>query len=490
MRRLSRLDEAHYLVGLPEHGDDRTRARQPWYVAGLVLIVGSIVLQQPVLVVVGLLVFTLGLIPDLWYRFCLSGVVVSRTFSTRRAQIGDEVILTLTVENRKLLPLPRIEIQDEVPEEGVLIHGAFLETSFKSLRAQLVNILPLWAFQRVTRRYRMRCLARGIYTFGPMRVESGDPFGFLEREAQIEAVERLVVYPLIVPVERLGLPSHAPFGERKAPRRLLEDPLRVAGVRAYAQGDEPRRIHWKATARTGSLQSKVYESSTYHTLALFVDVRVRDDQILSYDAERLELALCTAASVASWGIENGYAVGLYANGTLAEIDNASPLLHLTEGADESDALRLARIILATSVQPRVAPSTHRGQIVRIQETLARLIPYFAGSIADVITREEAHLPFGSTAVYIGTAPALSVPGVVALDRLHRRGHAVVALLTGEEELPEHGVPVIRVGDADTWAQLLRETLSVPEGDSDGRASGSSASETEDVPRTHLVLERY
>src|SRR5262249_12887058 len=164
---------------------------QPWYIAGFVLIFCSILLRQPVLVVVGLLVITLGLIPDLWYRFCLSGVVVSRSFSTQRAQIGDEIVLTLTVENRKLLPLPRIEIQDEVPEEGVTIRGAFLETSVKSLRAQLVNILPLWAFQRVTRRYRMRCLARGIYAFGPMRVESGDPFGFLEREVQIEAVERL-----------------------------------------------------------------------------------------------------------------------------------------------------------------------------------------------------------------------------------------------------------------------------------------------------------
>jgi len=481
MRRLPRVDEAPYLIGLPERGDDRTRTRQPWYIAGFVLILGSIILRQPVLVVVGLLVITLGLIPDLWYRFCLSGVVVSRTFSTRHAQIGDEVILTLTVENRKLLPLPRIEIQDEVPETGVTIRGAFLETSVKSLRAQLVNILPLWAFQRVTRRYRMRCLTRGIYAFGPMRVESGDPFGFLEREAQIEAVERLVVYPLIVPVERLGLPSHAPFGERKAPRRFLEDPLRVAGVRAYALGDEPRRIHWKATARAGSLQSKVYESSTYHTLALFVDVRVRDDQILSYDAERLELALCTAASVATWGVENGYAVGLYANGTLAEIDDPAPLHQLTEVEEESDSLRLARIILATSVQPRLAPSTHSGQIVRVQETLARLIPYFAGPIADVITREEARLPFGSTVVYIGSAPALGVPGVVALDRLRRRGHAVVALLTGEEELPEHGVPVIRVGGAETWEQLQREALAEHPDDAE-------AAETR--PTHGLVLERY
>lgn len=435
--------------------EDNRLMRRPWYVAGIGLMVFSLIVGQPLLVVVGLLVIAIGFVPDLWYRYCLSSLYLQRSLSAQRAQIGDELTLTLTMENRKLLPLPRVEIRDEAPDEGVAIHGGYLETSIKPLRVTMVNAFSLWAFQRVTRRYRLRCLARGVYPFGPIQVESGDPFGFLARQARVEAENRLLIYPLVVPIERLGLPSRAPFGEHTAQRRLLEDPMRVAGARDYMQGDEPRRIHWKATARTGALQSKVYEASTHHTLAIFVDVRTQDNPILGYDPARLELALCAAASVANWGIGRGYAVGLYANGTLTYVEPTH-----SESATYSveHNLELARAIRDEMVTVQVAPSTRPEQLVRINETLARMLPYYAGPIADVLVREEAHLPYGSTVVYIGTAPALGRDGVALLDRLWRRGHAVTALLTGEEHLEKGRVPVARLGNAETWAQLLRDAL--------------------------------
>lgn len=429
--------------------------RRPWYVAGAGLMVFSLVVGQPLLVVVGLLVIAVGFVPDLWYRYCLSSLYLRRGLSAQRAQIGDELTLTLQVENRKLLPLPRVEIRDEAPDEGVTIRGGYLETSIKPLRATLVNAFSLWAFQRVTRRYRVRCLARGVYPFGPIQIESGDPFGFLARQARIEAEDRLLIYPLVVPIERLGLPSRAPFGEHTAQRRLLEDPMRVVGARSYMPGDEPRRIHWKATARTGTLQSKVYEASTHHTLVIFVDVRTQDNPMLGYDSARLELALCAAASVAAWGVERGYAVGLYANGTLTYVE---PTRSVSGSDDVVYNLELARAIRDEMVTVQVAPSSRPEQLVRINETLARMMPYFAGPIADVLVREEARLPYGSTVVYIGTAPALGRDGLALLDRLWRRGHAVTALLTGGEHLERGRIPVARLGNGETWAQLLRDAL--------------------------------
>jgi uncharacterized protein (DUF58 family) len=463
---------------LPNSADENLLTRRPWYVAGVVLMAFSLIVGEPLLVVVGLLVVAIGAVPDLWYRFCLSSVLLRRTLSSQRAQIGDELMLTLTVENRKLLPLPHIEIRDEVPDEGVAIRGAYLEATLKPLRVSLVNVFPLWAFQRITRRYRVRCLARGVYTLGPIQVESGDPFGFLTRQASIEADDRLLVYPLVVPIERLGLPSRAPFGERTAPRRLLEDPQRVSGARAYMQGDEPRHIHWKATARTGTLQSKIYEPTTHHTLAIFVDMRTQDNPLYGYDSARLELALCAAASIATWGVEQGYAVGLYANGTLTYVDTQRPPQMSGAASYDPGALELARVIREQMVTVQLAPSTRGEQVARIHETLARVIPIFAGPMAEVLVREEAHLPFGSTVVYIGTAPALSSEGVAVLDRLLRRGHAVAALLTGDEHLERGRIPVMRLGDAETWEQLLREALR--EHDADGRGEPLDARREDDV----------
>ena len=58
-----------------------------------------------------------------------------------------------------------------------------------------------------------------------------------------------------VPVERLGIPARQPFGDFKAVQQLATDPLRLRGVREYAQGDNPRFVHWKATARRGVLRA-------------------------------------------------------------------------------------------------------------------------------------------------------------------------------------------------------------------------------------------
>jgi len=481
---------------VPVLPDEKLLSRRPWYLIGVLVILLSLPLRQPLLVVAGFLVIVLGGVPELWYRFCLSGVSVQRTFSARRAQIGDEIVLTLTIENRKFLPLPRLRIEDEVPEEGTPIRGAYLETSVKPLRQLLINTLSLWAFQRVTRRYKLRCVARGLYTFGPLRLESGDPFGLLTREEQrADETERLLVYPLVVSIERLGLPARAPFGERMAPHALLEDPLRIIGVRDYAAGDDPRRIHWKATARMGRLQSKVLEPSTHHTLILFADVRTYDNPVLGYDPDLLELALCAAASVTTWGIEHGYAVGLFANGTLGEGDLPKPT-----GAGRADAHSLAASsqtgttgtddIHPSTLHLRLPPSAARVQIVHAQELLARLIPYFPAPISQVIAREAPHLPFGSTIVSIGAAPALGADGLAQLQRLRAHGHSVALLLTGDKQIEMNGLPTTRLGSGATWKHLLDERLAAYEIDRCGRslpAAPSIASRRDDAPHDSFGL---
>src|SRR5260221_527773 len=151
----------------------------------------------------------------------------------------------------------------------------------------------------IPRRLRVRCIERGAFRFGPMELRLSDPYGLLTREQRVENTAMLLVYPLIAPIQRFGLPAHSPFGESKSPLRLLEDPLRVAGTRPYMPGDEPRRIHWKATARAGALYSKIYEPATRQTVVVFVDVRTYQRSLFGYDPSLAELAISAAASIAS-----------------------------------------------------------------------------------------------------------------------------------------------------------------------------------------------
>jgi uncharacterized protein (DUF58 family) len=456
-----------------EPPDEILLARRPLYYIAFLLILFSGILRTPLLFVTGLLVLALAFIPELWYRYCLRQLSISRQLHTSRAALGDTIEITLAIENRKPLPLPWFEIVDELPESLPVLNLKTTQAA-KPERALFTSTFSMWAYQRVRRRYYVHALARGAYRFGPMILRATDPFGILTRETSVEESAAVVVHPLVVPLERFGLPALAPFGERKAQRRLLEDPLRISGIRDYVPGDEPRRIHWKATARMGRLQSKRYEPSTSHTLAIFLDVRTLSQALMSYDPALVELHICAAASVANWAIEQGYAIGIFANGTLgvpelAEKARGESLPEIL--ATETRDTRLQREIERTraALRMRIPASSRPEQLTRIFDGLARLLPYNGLPMQQLILAEERELPTGASVVYIGTENLVDVPLIVALRRLKLHGHAVSALLTqlyqSSEAPTEHpqnlqlsGLDTHYIGGRVTWEELLRDSL--------------------------------
>ena len=426
--------------------EEQLRSRRPWYVVGVALLIASAIFHQPLLFIAGLLALALGAIPELWYRFCFAGLVYKRQLSERRVFFGETVTLRVSVENRKPLPLPWLEVEDEFPE-ALTLQGGRLEPTIKPRRKLLVNALSLWWYQRVTRRYQVQCAARGVFVLGPLHLRSGDPFGLLTREQRLEQQDSVLVYPPVLPIERFGLPARHPFGERRAPRRLLEDPTRVIGVRDWQPEDDLRRVHWSATARAMRLQSKVYEPTTTHTLALFLNVNTFANPMLGINSPLLELAIAAAASVASWATEEGYAVGLFSNGIQAMND-----------ADEDSSLasadRAAEAHLAVRV--RLPPASRPEQLPRILETLARLVPFFGSPMEDLLTTEQSHLPIGSTVVLISAAAAVTPALLDTLFQARSRGYAVALLLSGEAPVDAPGLSVYRLGAEEVWHDIVAQ----------------------------------
>jgi uncharacterized protein (DUF58 family) len=311
-------------------------------------------------------------------------------------------------------------------------------------------------YERITRRYTVTCHARGVHAFGPTIARSGDLFGFIERQETLENRRYLIVYPLIVPLSSFRLPARHPFGERRAPRRLLEDPARVIGVRDYAYGDELRRVHWKATARTLHLQSKVYEPTTTYTLVTFLNVSTQFNAYFNQYPEMLELSVCAAASVAAWALDEGYAVGLYVNSLpyTPEAGTSQAALE-RQTLDQAGSVRLATSSRSTFRKKllRVPPASGTEQRKRLMDALARVQSFSSGSIEELIQSEHTHLPTGATIVVITST--VSDPLLDALKRLRQAGHAVTILLVGNQPLARHlaGIQVHSIGGDETWTQL-------------------------------------
>jgi uncharacterized repeat protein (TIGR01451 family) len=347
-----------------------------------------------------------------WSRWSLLRVSYERHLSQQRAFPDDEIELTIKLTNRKLLPLAGLRIADRLPAALKLQNAT---TSFSGSRQSqiLSRRTSLRWYESVVWRYTVRCPTRGAYRLGPVQMLSGDPFGLYSSDADQEIYSTLLIYPRLLSLPELGLPARNPLGDMRA-GQLLRDPLRIVGVRDYAPSDPLKDVHWAATARTGSLQTRVYEPTTSQVLAIFLDLDTFEFYYEGIDPALVERMISAAATVARAGLDAGYAVGLYANGAPAEFEH------------------LARLPAGRSP----------AQLGQIMETLARLTAYSVTTIGRVLQLTAPDLHPGTTIMLIGSVNTEATRA--ALLRQRELGYQVSWLFMGPGEAPHiPGVRVIR-----------------------------------------------
>jgi uncharacterized protein (DUF58 family) len=398
---------------------------QGWLIVGALLLAIGLGVHAGGPFLIGTVVLLGAGASYLSHRFCLSRVEVRRTFSPRRAFYGETVTLALEVTNRKPMPLAWLEVTDELPEEIVPQRGRIIP-SLRQRRQHLVHLFSLRWYERVRRRVTITCTARGHFALGPARIRSGDLFGLTSQGKTLEDVDHLIVYPKVVPLEALGIPALHPLGDFQSPRPLLEDPTRTVGVRDYLTIDPLRRAHWKATARMGRLQARVYEATTAHRIGVFLNLDTLGEyaEYRGFVRPLLELNIMTAASLAAWAAGERHPVGLFANG------------YLPEG--------LHRV--------RLAPALGETHLTKILEALAKVYPTPVIPLGDLMLLDAAGLPWGSTAVVV--TAVIDPPLLAGIAGLRDAGHAVVLVLIGDRvEDPRLGIPTHRVSGEAGWRAL-------------------------------------
>jgi len=400
----------------------------PW-IAALLFLVGLIIHQVPLLLVALLLLLVRGL-TRVWERYGLVRIEFRRRLSASRAFFGDEVVLELEIANRKPLPLPWLEVDEEIPAEVTLLTGQTTQSSQPN-RFLISNLFSLGWYHRVRRRYRMKCTQRGSFAFGPARVHSGDLFGFSRQEMDFERVDRLTVYPRILPVVQPGIPSKQPLGDIRVRRYLFQDPILTRGIRDYQSGDSLRTIHWKSSARLGRLQTRLFEPTTSVDMGIFLDVRTVPAPGWGNVPQLLELGIIAAASIASHAMASGYRVGLYIN----------------------------QLRQFTGQRIRIPPSQHADQMVHILEALAQV----RGSVesmpvARFVTQESRNLPWGSSILVVTAVPGEAL--LAALLRMKRAGRSVALVKVGGPQVmtARDGLPAYHVADTVPWDVLETITL--------------------------------
>lgn len=394
-----------------------------WIILSLLISFLGLITGQGNLLTVAALLLTVASTSWLWSIFALNGVKYQRTFSEVRAFVGETVDLTLSITNRKLLPVAWLRVDDLFPER-VPIVGRELSPSSIPLRGLLISLASLRWYERVSWRYQLKCQRRGFYFFGPARLRSGDGFGLFSREAQMERIDRLIIYPRVLALPELGFPGKQPFGEKKAPQPIFEDPSRTIGVRQYRPKDGFRRIHWKATARHQELQVKVYEPTHTYYLFVFLNVATYEQHWLGIDRELQDFAISVAASIAFHATEHRYSVGLVANGSVPQSD-----------------------------QPiKVLPSRDPDQLRHILEALAAVTSFATGSIEKLLASESPRVPWGATLVVV--TAVVSEALLAEMARLRAVGRKLV-LVSLDDDYTDGDLPGITVHHIPVQEMLFR-----------------------------------
>ncbi|HZR43569.1 MAG TPA: DUF58 domain-containing protein [Ktedonobacteraceae bacterium] len=442
--------------------------RRLWYYLAGALFVLTLITQQPLALVATIFTLVIGFVPEQWYRNALRHLVIRQQVNHRHVFFGEEVTLSISIENQKLLPLPWLQVEDAISPPLTVLNKQNISRLQNMFQDTLISTWLLWSFQRVTRRYRLRCHSRGFHVFGPVKLRSSDPFGWIESELTVPTRETLLVYPLIAPLETLGLPPFHPMGDYASQRQLLEDPLWFAGVREYELGDDPRRIHWKATARAGELRSKIYEPTSLRRLLILLDTWNHSSEWVGIDFDIQEFCITVAGSIAVWGLSEGYMVGLLTNssivtGVVEQEENLQTNARVLTPEQEVGTDRARKNASSTKISPpgiNVPFSLEHGQYERILSTLACLVPNYNTPIERFIDAEESMFPIGTTIVLVSAASTLNEATVERLLDRRAHGSAVHLVLAdnleeGKELTETYDLPVHHIGGRETWHELVR-----------------------------------
>lgn len=282
----------------------------------------------------------------------------ARRSLTPSAFEDEEVRVEVALENRGRMPLFLVEVLDTF--------GAALAEG-----KALLDPGPLAPGRRHRLVYRTACSRLwGVYTVGPLAVSAADPLGLFTARRLLPELRPFDLFPRVHPVgglDELGARTSFAPTETAAPRPGAS--AVYLGVRDFRPGDELRRVHWPATARHGRPMVKELELDLSPYFTLFLDLE-RGHRAGTGQKSTREYVVRTAASLIATAARRGDMVQLFAEGrhTLA-VPPGRGELHLAYALD---------------------------QLIRVRQE-GEL------GLVDLVEREQAGIPAGSTAALLAAS---------------------------------------------------------------------------------------
>jgi uncharacterized protein (DUF58 family) len=283
-------------------------------------------------------------------------ISVIRSISPDRLRVGEVAQGRLTVHNRSSLFSFPFHAVDRVGVDAI-------EVTVGTIHGGGRRVVD----------YSVLATRRGRVHVGPLTVERRDPFGFFLRQRSIAALGRLWVHPRV----HLALPLQPGVVLDYEGRFTLSTQpgtATFASIRDYVPGDDPRRIHWRSSARTGQLMVREHIDTVEPAMAVVLDNAARLDPAI------FEHAVEVAASIVHAMEQHGRPIDLHI---------------VTRSDPDGEVCLLDRLALVALAPP--APTAVLGTIARIRAGGA-LVVITGGEPALVTRLAEQRRRFSPTVI--------------------------------------------------------------------------------------------
>jgi uncharacterized protein (DUF58 family) len=161
---------------------------------------------------------------------------VQRRVSPTAVMEGDASRVDLVMSNDTPRSTSVLRLWEPVGANGVVMHVARLRPGEQAAAA-----------------YRLPTAQRGLVVVGPMSVRRTDVLGLASRRAVLAGTAELLVTPRHTPAPFARASAAGPLGDVLRLKALGQTGSEFHALRPYAAGDDPRRINWKATARSADV---------------------------------------------------------------------------------------------------------------------------------------------------------------------------------------------------------------------------------------------
>ncbi|HKC29081.1 MAG TPA: DUF58 domain-containing protein [Jatrophihabitans sp.] len=346
--------------------------------AGLTAVVCGLLLGEVDLVRAGVLAAALPCMAALVVQRAQVRIANRRSVEPAQVSAGEAVTVHLVITNRSVLRTGTLLVEDQLPERLV---G----------RARFV-LDPLGSHEARTVSYRMPGLGRGRYRVGPLRIRLSDPFRLIDITRSFTATSEFLVGPVIDELPAVEPPRSDEVGDSAGSHSIGTHGADDQSTREYRIGDDLRKIHWRSSARTGSLMVRQEERPWRGQSTVLLDLRATahvsappgpapaDQDIRSTSS--FEWAVSAAASIGSHLLARGREVSLIG-------DPVAERLRMADRSSMASHLAAVRELAHADLTPLAGAIRTAAREASLVAVVGHLDPASLRTLADAHPRGRA-----------------------------------------------------------------------------------------------------